>query len=133
MPPPVEQELNLTDDQRRELRDIGRDCKARVMKLLTDEQKRKLEQIERRGPGGRGPRPDEERRLQRQERPPGRDDRDDRPEAPPPDDGSRSEVSAAEIAWYATLESGLREAQRTGRPILLVSGAPHCAGVPGVW
>ncbi|MDA1053745.1 MAG: hypothetical protein O3C40_25130 [Planctomycetota bacterium] len=39
----------------------------------------------------------------------------------------------ARIAWYGQLKDGLAEAQRTGRPILLVSGAPQCHGVPGVW
>ena len=37
------------------------------------------------------------------------------------------------IAWYGTLESGLTAAKRTGHPILLVSGAPHCHGVSGIW
>ncbi|MBC8351640.1 MAG: hypothetical protein H8E66_06605 [Planctomycetes bacterium] len=37
------------------------------------------------------------------------------------------------IAWYGQLADGLAEAQRTGRPILLVSGAPQCHGVPGIW
>ena len=37
------------------------------------------------------------------------------------------------IAWYGTLKSGLAEAKRSGRPILLVSAAPHCTGVPGIW
>src|SRR5947209_1965343 len=37
------------------------------------------------------------------------------------------------IQWFASWESGWREAQRSGRPILLVSAAPHCAGVSGVW
>lgn len=37
------------------------------------------------------------------------------------------------IAWYGTLASGLAEAKRTQRPILLVSGAPQCLGVPGIW
>ena len=37
------------------------------------------------------------------------------------------------IQWFATWESGGREAARTGRPILLVSAAPHCARVPGIW
>lgn len=37
------------------------------------------------------------------------------------------------IPWFATWASGQRESQRTGRPILLVAGAPHCAGVSGVW
>jgi hypothetical protein len=40
---------------------------------------------------------------------------------------------APRIAWYGTLSSGLEVAQSTGRPILLVSGAPQCHGVPGVW
>jgi hypothetical protein len=37
------------------------------------------------------------------------------------------------IQWFPTLQSGLREAERAGRPILLVAAAPHCAGVPGIW
>ena len=37
------------------------------------------------------------------------------------------------IAWYGTLESGLAEAARSDRPILLVSGAPQCLGVSGIW
>ncbi len=37
------------------------------------------------------------------------------------------------IAWYGTLKSGLAEAKRSNRPILLVSAAPHCTGVPGIW
>jgi hypothetical protein len=46
-------------------------------------------------------------------------------------------VTAAEpparIAWYGQLAEGIAEAQRSSRPILLVSGAPQCHGVPGVW
>lgn len=37
------------------------------------------------------------------------------------------------IAWYGTLATGLEEAARSQRPILLVSAAPHCLGVPGIW
>ena len=37
------------------------------------------------------------------------------------------------IVWYGTLELGRAAAKKTGRPILLVAGAPHCGGVPGVW
>jgi hypothetical protein len=40
---------------------------------------------------------------------------------------------AARIAWYGTWESGLREAKRSQRPILLVSAAPHCHRVSGLW
>ena len=39
----------------------------------------------------------------------------------------------AGIQWYATLDRGLAEAKRTGKPILFVSAAPHCAGVSGMW
>ena len=45
--------------------------------------------------------------------------------------GARAEGPG--IPWFATWESGLREAQRTGKPILLVAAAPHCAGVSGIW
>jgi len=37
------------------------------------------------------------------------------------------------IAWFGTWEAGLAEAQRTKRPILLVSAAPQCHEVPGIW
>lgn len=37
------------------------------------------------------------------------------------------------IAWFGTLESALGEAKRTGKPILLVSGAPHCHSISGIW
>ena len=37
------------------------------------------------------------------------------------------------IQWYATLERGLAEAKRTNKPILFVTGAPHCSGVSGMW
>ena len=45
--------------------------------------------------------------------------------------GSKRVVSG--IAWYGVLKDGLAEAKRSGRPILLISGAPACLGVPGVW
>lgn len=37
------------------------------------------------------------------------------------------------IAWFGVLEHALAEARRTGKPILLMSGAPACSGVPGMW
>ena len=37
------------------------------------------------------------------------------------------------IAWFGTWERGHAEAQRSGRPILLVSAAPHCHEVSGLW
>ena len=43
------------------------------------------------------------------------------------------ERQPARIQWFGTLEQGLAEAERTGRPILLTSAAPHCGGVAGMW
>ncbi|MCR9246651.1 MAG: hypothetical protein NXI31_16585 [bacterium] len=37
------------------------------------------------------------------------------------------------IAWHGTWAGGLAAAKATGRPILLVSAAPHCGLVPGMW
>ena len=37
------------------------------------------------------------------------------------------------IAWYGVLEDGLAEAKRTGKPILLITAAAQCGGVPGMW
>lgn len=37
------------------------------------------------------------------------------------------------IAWYGTLNQARSEAKRTGRPILLLSAAPHCHLTPGIW
>jgi hypothetical protein len=37
------------------------------------------------------------------------------------------------IAWYGTWKEGLAEARRTGRPIFLISAAPHCHNVSGIW
>ena len=37
------------------------------------------------------------------------------------------------IVWFGTLRSGIAEARRTNRPILLISAAPHCHNVSGIW
>jgi hypothetical protein len=61
----------------------------------------------------------------------------DRPPPPPAESAGGGlhlpARAAAGIQWFGTLESGLRVAARSGRPILLVAAAPHCAGVPGIW
>ena len=53
----------------------------------------------------------------------------------PKPDEIYEDVTAAppRIAWYATLDSALAEAERSQRPILFTSAAPACTGVPGVW
>lgn len=60
------------------------------------------------------------------------------PTTPGTQAAAKSEVTVgtkdeAAIPWYATLSRGLAEAKRTGKPILFVSAAPHCAGVSGMW
>ena len=37
------------------------------------------------------------------------------------------------IAWYGVLTDGIAEAKATNRPIMILSAAPQCAGVPGMW
>src|SRR5439155_5704220 len=38
------------------------------------------------------------------------------------------------IAWFGTWKGALAEAQRSGRPILLLAAAPQCAGgISGLW
>lgn len=42
-------------------------------------------------------------------------------------------ATTPKIAWYGQLQDGLAEAKRSGRPILLVSAAPQCQNVSGMW
>lgn len=42
-------------------------------------------------------------------------------------------VITPKIAWYGQLKDGLAEAKRSNRPIFLVSAAPQCEAVPGIW
>ncbi len=51
----------------------------------------------------------------------------------PPHPGLVSPAEGNRIAWYGTLKAARAEANRTGKPILFVSGAPHCGLTPGVW
>ncbi|MBZ0184777.1 MAG: thioredoxin family protein [Candidatus Obscuribacterales bacterium] len=37
------------------------------------------------------------------------------------------------IGWIPTWDQGLAEARRTHKPILVVSAAPQCHGVSGIW
>ena len=55
-----------------------------------------------------------------------------RSEAPPGQSGA--EASAPRhIQWYATWAQGKAEAARLRRPILLLSAAPQCHGISGLW
>ncbi len=37
------------------------------------------------------------------------------------------------IVWYGVLTDGIAEAKATGKPIMFLSAAPQCTGVPGMW
>jgi hypothetical protein len=58
---------------------------------------------------------------------------DQPPEKPKKPADDVPQAKAAGIPWFATWESGLAEAKRTGKPILLVAAAPSCGGVSGIW
>lgn len=41
--------------------------------------------------------------------------------------------SRERIAWVPSWDGAVAEAKRTGRPIMLVSAAPQCHNVSGIW
>ena len=41
--------------------------------------------------------------------------------------------TAPRIAWWPTVEQGRAEAKRSGKPIFLISAAPQCQNISGVW
>ena len=55
-----------------------------------------------------------------------------RTETPTAQDDSQRGLPAG-IVWYGRLQDGLEAAKLADRPILLLSAAPQCAGVPGMW
>lgn len=57
----------------------------------------------------------------------------ERPHGGAPGPGTVEPAKGERIAWHGTMKEGLAEAKRLGRPVLLVSAAPHCRQVPGVW
>jgi hypothetical protein len=52
---------------------------------------------------------------------------------PPPGPGVVQPQTGERIAWFGTWEAARAEAARANRPILLLSAAPQCHDVPGVW
>lgn len=54
LPPFLQDELNLTEAQRRDLQDLQKDVDTRLAKILTAEQMQQLRQMRGRGPGGPG-------------------------------------------------------------------------------
>ncbi len=54
LPPFVQEQLKLTDDQKKQLEDIQKDMETKLDKILTDDQKKQLKEMRDNGPGGRG-------------------------------------------------------------------------------
>lgn len=117
LPPFITEKLGLTDTQKKDLDDLERNAMMDLRQILTDDQFKQMHELMRKGPPGGPSGPGGKPGSKPGSRP--------SPGAYKPD--------AQGIQWFATLDSGLQEARRTGKPILLVSAAPHCAGVPGIW
>jgi len=109
LPPHLRDRLELTPSQQKELDAVEADLKGKLEKLLSTEQKK---QIERAEPPMGGPPSGGERPVQGE---------------------PKAKAEGAGIQWYTSWEAAKVEATRTNRPILLVSAAPHCAGVSGIW
>jgi hypothetical protein len=120
LPPHIRSQIELTKDQEKELAELEKVVKEKLDKILTADQKKAIEKAgpPTGGPGGRGP---------------------GGPGGPggvkPPAEKPKEEKKAAAggIQWFTSLEAGRAEAAKTGRPILLISGTPHCGGVSGIW
>jgi hypothetical protein len=54
MPPPIRDMLQLTDEQKKKLDELQKETDAKVEKLLNDEQRKQLKEMKDRGPGGPG-------------------------------------------------------------------------------
>lgn len=125
IPPFVEPKLKLTQEQTRQLTLLDREARTELSKLLTDAQRKQFNELLMQGPGDM----------------PGKKDGGDKkgpPQGRGPEEIPRPTAVGATplkpgIQWFATWKDGQAEAERTARPILLVSGTPHCAGVSGMW
>ena len=114
LPPFVVDELELTEVQQTKIAALEREVKAKLEKILTAKQKRLIQNARPRRKGKD-------------------DDKDGEKKDKKDKDNVRMDRPAGGIQWFATLDSARAEAKRTGRPILLVSAAPHCSGVSGIW
>lgn len=142
IPPQLRQELHLSEDQIRQLDALEKDVKEKLMKILNDEQKKQLSELAQRPPRGgpddkdKGPPRggDDRPRSKTSKKGAPFDDRKSRDEKKgPPPPSPHDDQNHAGIQWFGTLERGLQEAQRTGRPILFLAATPHCGGISGIW
>jgi hypothetical protein len=106
LPAHIREGLDLTDEQLQQIEALEKDVRKRLQGILTEKQLNKVEKTDRGTSFG----------LFGSEKP-----------------SARDTTSPPAIAWFSTLEDGLAEARRTGKPIFFLSAAPHCAGVSGIW
>lgn len=57
LPPPLQEMLQLSDEQKRQLERLQKETDDRLAKILSDEQNRQIRDMRARGPGGFGPPP----------------------------------------------------------------------------
>ena len=120
IPPHIRDGLDLTEAQEKKIADLEKEVRTKLLKIFTKDQLERLKELNDKGPKGPKEGPPEKGK----------------------DKGKGKDFGAIEtkptaghcgIQWFGTWEVGQREAIATGRPILLVSAAPHCAGVSGTW
>jgi len=135
LPPHIADTLELSEDQLKQIADLEKEVKAKLTKILTAGQVKKAESSKGLGKmdGKEGKGKDKDGK-DKDGSDKGKDGAapDKKSSQPRPNMDSKLQ-KPAQIQWYASLDGGLKEAQRTGLPILLLSAAPHCAGVSGTW
>ena len=134
LPPHIADSLELSEEQLKQIADLEKEVKTKLTKILTAGQVKKAEAskglVKMDGKDGKG----KEGKDKDGKGDKGKDGAapDKKSSQPRPAMDSKLQ-KPAQIQWYASLDGGLKEAQRTGLPILLLSAAPHCAGVSGTW
>lgn len=134
LPPHIADTLELSDNQLKQIADLEKEVKTKLTKILTAGQVKKVEASR-----GLGKMDGKEGKGKEGKDKDGKGDKgkegaapDKKSSQPRPAMDSKLQ-KPSQIQWYASLDIGLKEAQRTGLPILLLSAAPHCAGVSGTW
>ena len=134
LPPHIADTLELSDNQLKQIADLEKEVKTKLTKILTAGQVKKVEASR-----GLGKMDGKEGKGKEGKDKDGKGDKgkegaapDKKSSQPRPAMDSKLQ-KPSQIQWYASLDRGLKEAQRTGLPILLLSAAPHCAGVSGTW
>ena len=134
LPPHIADTLELSDNQLKQIADLEKEVTTKLTKILTAGQVKKVEASR-----GLGKMDGKEGKGKEGKDKDGKGDKgkegaapDKKSSQPRPAMDSKLQ-KPSQIQWYASLDRGLKEAQRTGLPILLLSAAPHCAGVSGTW